>query len=127
MKKVNIKDLKSGPMRREELSPNLEKWANSIHKSLGDELVGPYERFEAGFCRDKNPIKELFVWQTIASTLETWENSRDCNRLEVFKQLLAFTIGGEVEDTKLLKEDILTLKALMAEVQKKLLEQMKPK
>lgn len=127
MKKVNIKDLKSGPMWREELPPHLEKWANSIHKSLGDELIGPYERFEANFCRDKDLIKELFVWQTIASSLDKWESDRDCDRLEIFKQLLFFTMGAEVENTKLSEKDVLLLKQVMIETQKEILEKLKPK
>lgn len=124
-KEVNIKDLKFGPMLREELSPVLEKWANSIHKSLGDELIGPYERFEANFCRDKNPAKELFVWQTIASTLQAYEEKVTCNRLEVFKQLLSFTVGGNVEDSQLSSKKISSLKKLMMETQKTLLDQWK--
>lgn len=110
-------------MLREELPHDLERWANSIHKSLGDELIGPYERFEANFCRDKNPARELFVWQTIASSLEAWEYNRNCDRLEIFKQLLSFTVGEElVENTKLSKKDILVLKQVMIEIQKKLSE-----
>ena len=125
MKKINIKDLKSGPLQREELPPKLEKWANSIHKFLGDDLIGPYERFEAGFCRDQNPIRELFVWQTIASTLQAWEEKIDCDRAEIFKQLLSFSISGEaVKSTKISLEDILSLKQLMIKIKKELLQEM---
>lgn len=126
-KKIDIKDLKSGPMMREELTPFMEKWARNIYQSLGSDLIGTYEYFEAGFCRDHNPLKELFVWNMIASSLEAWEYDHPlCNREEIFGQLLAFTLGAEVENS-LTPITISELKDLMERVKSTISKRIKEK
>jgi len=115
-KYVDIKDLKAGPIKREKLSTFAEEWMRNIHRSLGDDLVGPLEQFEFGFCRDQNEFKELFVWNTIASSLEAWEHDHPfCNRKEIFAQILAFSIGAEVKNS-LSPVTVLELKSLMEAV-----------
>lgn len=119
---IDIKDLKKGHLRREKLSDFDEQWAKNIHHSLGDELAGPYEQFEFGFCYDQNHRKEMFVWNVIASSLEAWENNNPfCDRKEIFGQLLSFSLGAEV-DNSLSPITILELKALMETVKSQISE-----
>lgn len=122
-KYVSIDTLKKGSIKREKLTSFAEKWMRNIHHSLGDELVGPIEQFEFNFCYDQNELRELFVWNTIASSLEAWEHDHSfCNRKEIFGQLLAFTVGGEVENS-LSPITVSELKSLMEKVRQSIKKQ----
>ena len=124
-KKININSLKSSPPVRDKLSPELEEWARRIYTSLGSELVGTFEQFEFNFCKDLHPLKELFIWQTIATSLELWEKGKcliSPYRLEIFKYLLSFSVGADVPET----QQTIELKKLMETVQKGLLKQLNP-
>lgn len=123
-KYIDINKLRSNPIPfREKLPKDLEKWARNIHASLGDNLAGPFEKFEMGFCRDLHPIKELFIWNVIASTLKWLMNSPLYNsrREEIFQYLLSFTLDPKSADT----EEKKYFKSIMEKIQKMLLEKMR--
>lgn len=68
--------------RRETLSPAQELVAKEIHRIVGEHLVGPYEKFELGFCYDMHPERELAIWFRIAVCLILWRQSNAGYTLE---------------------------------------------
>ena len=127
MKKVKTKKIRKGKIKRERLSPEMEKWAKDVHGFLGNELVGPYEQFEFSFCHDKNPQREIFVWHTIAAALEQCVNIYPTyDRKEMYKQLLFFTISGNTDENAIFPKEIRDeMEKIMIEQQHYLLEQIK--
>lgn len=67
VKRVKIEDLRSGPIRHDELPDVLLQRIQVIHKMVGHYLGMNLEQFEVGFMRDIDPEHEVAVWCRIAA------------------------------------------------------------
>src|SRR4051812_39023725 len=63
-------ELRNHPPQRESLPADLEARVRSLWPRVGRHQSNTYEQWELGFCRDRNPGREIALWEAIASVVE---------------------------------------------------------
>lgn len=66
MPRINPKDLKPGPIRRAQLSPELVLRINTVRASLAKVCALTEAEWRDAFQRDANPHHELLWWERVA-------------------------------------------------------------
>jgi hypothetical protein len=61
-KNVDLRKLRTGPIRHELLPSELLDLIRAVHEVIGSYLGMPLEQFEIGFMRDMHPQREVNVW-----------------------------------------------------------------
>ena len=73
MREIPLEDIKQGPIRHKKgLTPVLEKLARAIFAKVGHFVYPTFEQWELGFMRDKQPWREILIWETIARTFDLY-------------------------------------------------------
>jgi hypothetical protein len=65
---IDPKQLQSGPIRHESLSPQMLELIEGIYELIGPYLSETLGEFEAGFLRDTRPEVEIAIWCRIAAS-----------------------------------------------------------
>jgi hypothetical protein len=66
MEKVNIADLKPGPIQHKSLPDKLLKNIRTLYEMVGHYSCSTLEEWEIGFMRDTRPEREVAVWSRVA-------------------------------------------------------------
>ena len=99
MKQQNVRRVEhyfSGPLRWEQLPPAVEARARALYYSCGMYLLPTFEQWEAGFCREETPEKELCIWESIDAAFRDYFAGRELTAAlatEVVCHLLAISLG----------------------------------
>ena len=64
--KIDLSQLRPGPIRHETLPQELLDRIRAVHKLIGAHLNMSLEMFEIGFMRDAHPEREVAIWSSIA-------------------------------------------------------------
>jgi hypothetical protein len=64
---VDPKDLQPGPIRHENLPPELLEHIRAVYDVIGPYLDTTLAQFEMGFMRDMHPESEVAVWSSITA------------------------------------------------------------
>lgn len=119
IKMVKVKDINpDGPVRTPVLPTGFIKRVEKFKKILEEVEKTTLEQTLANFQQDRNPEKELAVWERIATAYQDFikvnPNFRIQEKKETFKILLCLSMGMvELEDIeKLNREQIQHLKSL---------------
>ena len=104
-----IQNLKPGPVRHGQLSPDLTERARSLYARVGHLMYPTFEQWELGFCRDTHPEREIAVWEVIASTFDAYlAEHPDVDQKRIVGELGAISAGGkfkhENRETRRLRE-----------------------
>ena len=86
----------SGPLRWEQLPPQLEARARAVYYSCGLYLMPTFEQWEIGFCREEVPEKEMQVWESIDAAFRDYFENHDLSAemaTEVVYHLLAISLN----------------------------------
>ena len=103
LSREEFKKLKPGPVRHEELTPELTERARSLYERVGHLMYSSFEQWELGFCRDTHPEREIMVWEAIADALEAYlTENPDAIIDKTLGQLVSLSMGAEpkTEDAK---------------------------
>lgn len=103
--RVNLNQLRPGPIRNESLPPELLNLIRSIYEVVEPYLNTTLEQFEMGFMRDKHPEDEVAIWCNITTAwIDYHEEFLDEELLpdEEEKKLIAalIVISTGVQDVK---------------------------
>jgi hypothetical protein len=104
---IDPKDLRSGPIRHETLSPDLLEHVRAVYDVVGPYLDTTLEQFEIGFMRDMHPEDEVAVWCSIIGAWiayhEKYINAQPLAEKDERKLLAALiAISTGVEDAEAL-------------------------
>lgn len=64
---INPKDIKAGPIRREQLPPELVQRIDAVRASLAEVFALTEAEWLDGFKRDANPEHEVLWWERVAA------------------------------------------------------------
>jgi hypothetical protein len=111
--KVKLTDLEPRSMQHAGLTYDLIKRIRAYKEILGDADQVSVDEAIDGFCRDRNPEKEVEIWERIAHVFKNFTESHQIRerlqRLLVLRTLLLISTGAEVpEDVMGLTRDQLT-------------------
>lgn len=82
--RIDLSQLRPGPIRHESLPPELLKRICAVYTLIGAYLNLNLEEFEIGFMRDAHPEREVEVWCRIARAwLRYHKQFTDAQRLPV--------------------------------------------
>jgi hypothetical protein len=104
VRRIPDNQLQRGPLRHDALSPELLARLETIWSTIGKYFGGTQEEFEADFCRDQHPQREVAIWWSLT---EAWKE---------YHAIHAPELGTEQEEQALVG----TLLALSMGVQEKL-------
>jgi len=86
---VEARDIRPGPILREELDPLLALWARRLFERVGHLVIPTYEEWELGFRRDAQPQSELLVWEAVARAYESYlAGHPDCDKADAAMNLM---------------------------------------
>lgn len=94
--KIKISDLKQGPIRQEILPDGFIERVQTFKQKLTDVEHISLEETVSNFQRDKNPEKELILWERIATAYETFTLKHNISpdaKKEAFIVLLGTSMG----------------------------------
>jgi hypothetical protein len=104
IEKVNIADIKLGPIQHETLEPKLLSRIKTIYDMVGHYSCSTLEEWEIGFMRDLHPEREIAVWARVALA---WKKYHEVNlngqilsdekENDLVNILISFTLGVENE------------------------------
>ena len=89
--KPSLADLRLGPVRHEQLAPELIDRIKAFQLVFRDITPRTLEQWVEGFQRDINPVSEIAIWEAIANALTGFTETRELNleaRSEAFNLLL---------------------------------------
>lgn len=97
LRKVQLKDLKPGPVRHTTLPLALMPRVQHIHKVLGEFFCPTIEGWLEGFLRDTHPEKEVAVWESIAYAFTAYTEGKNLSQ-EACKEVFGFLLGNTVRN-----------------------------
>jgi len=109
---VNVKDLKSGPIRYQNLPKKLTLRINFIYHTLSDVINMSKKEFSDGFKHDVNPSDEIIFWEGIALLYSLATKNRDLTiqkKTELYHLFLEGSMGLDITKFNfkyLTKEDL---------------------
>jgi hypothetical protein len=94
------KACKATPIRHPDgLDPFLTDWARQLFDRVGQFIRPTFEQWEIGFMRDTNPHRELFVFEAIARTFESYlAEWPQCDKRKVAGILSGISMGAEFKE-----------------------------
>ncbi len=112
-----VKNLKRGPVRRNELPPALASRVETLRSVLAEVCPMTREQWLDSLQRDMNPEKEVLWWERVAGSFTTFVSKRDFSpnqRQAVFKILFGLSSGMREQDlaadlAKLSESDLIEL------------------
>jgi len=91
---VKVKDLKLGPIRRENLTGEMLALARFTFDRIGKHCQPTFEQWELMFLRDMHPERELILWTRMAYAFQQYsEMHPDADSEGVQKDLLSLSFG----------------------------------
>jgi hypothetical protein len=99
-RKVRLADLQRGPLQHATLSYDLIKRIRAYKEILGDADPASIDETIDDFCRDRNPEKEIEIWDRIAHVFKNFTEGHQIQerlrRFLVLRALLMISTGAEV-------------------------------
>lgn len=94
-----LKKIKLGPIRHTEgLDPLQTAWARSLYRRVGYVIEPSFEQWELGFMRDMHPTSELWLWEAISRTVESYLSDHpEADVDETVGLTTGVTVGAEFE------------------------------
>jgi hypothetical protein len=100
-KRVQIDQLKRGPVRHPELSPLLLARIRSLRSKLAEVHPLSMEEWLDGFQRDAHPENEVAWWERVARCYAEYSGQKELNlqqRQAAFKLIFGLAIGSTEEN-----------------------------
>jgi hypothetical protein len=109
---ADLASLKTGSIRRQELSPKQMERIHKLRDALGEVERSPIEKWVDNFKRDADPDRELAVWEKIADGYTRYCSKRRLSieaKEDVFQLLLLRSMASEQEVINHIKLKTLTV------------------
>jgi len=98
-KKFKVSDLRPGPIRHEDLAPDLVDRIKALKQVLGDVEPSSLEATIENFRRDMHPEREVDIWERIARHYQNFTTKHAITefqaRSDVFGVLLTIANCGD--------------------------------
>lgn len=110
--KPTIHDIKPGPIRHAQLTPELIDRIKAIQLFFSDITPRTLDQWIDGFQRDINPVREIAIWEAIANALKRFAESRGLDpkaRGEALRLLLVRSSTGAQDTLERTKRQFLSL------------------
>lgn len=111
IERVNVADLKTPPIRHEQLSDEQLRRIKKLHETFAEVDKSSLETWIDNFKRDMNPDREIAVWERMAKAYTNYNSQKELSpeaKTDVFQTLLMCSMSSQEEDIKSLDLKVLS-------------------
>ena len=127
---AELKKIVPGPIQHSALDPFLTEWARKLFERAGYLVQPAFELWELNFMRDIDPVREIFIWESIARALEAHLiNHPNCDKEKACRIFSTISMGArfqpETDETEEMRKLWLSIWAEMNEDPNTTIEQIR--